>query len=107
MQLTGNYSYRGYHLWLGALPLAIALAWVVVAYLGFLAATKLGSLVLGALAASSLDALLEPVAYHLGLWTWSVPAPYPSVYYFNAPTGNAVGWVLLTLLGTLILKKIL
>lgn len=105
MHFTGNYAYpSGYHLWIGSLPLAIMLAWMVVAYLGFLAASKLESLLLGALAASSIDVLLEPLAYYLGLWTWH-PTVYSPVYYFSAPLQNAFGWFLLTLLGAHILKK--
>lgn len=107
MHLTGNYAYPGgYHLWLGILPLAIALAWIVVSYLGFLVASKLESLVLGALTASSIDAILEPAAFFLGLWAW-YPTVYSPVHYFNAPLQNALGWLLLALLGTFILKRLL
>ena len=35
MMLTNNYAYYEYHLWVGRLPVAIALAWLVVVYLGF------------------------------------------------------------------------
>lgn len=107
MYFTENYCYPAdYYLWVLNFPVAIMLAWIVVSYLGFLAARKLNNIFLGALTASSIDLILEPLAYSFGLWIWNVPAPYPTIYYFNAPTGNATGWLLLTLLGTYILKKL-
>jgi len=90
MYFTGNYSYPpSYHLWIGDFPVAIMLAWIVVSYLGFLAAGKL-NVFLGAITASSIDALLEPLAYYFNLWTWH-PTVHSPIYYFNAPVPNAFG----------------
>lgn len=35
MVLSNDYTYGAYHLWVGRLPVAIALDWLVVVYLGF------------------------------------------------------------------------
>jgi len=132
MMLTNNYAYYGYHLWVGRLPVAIALAWLVVAYLGFQLSVVVKSRLeiflwrgkhsnsksvrvvkstrsllpslLGALIASSIDLVLEPAAYYWGLWVWH-PTVYTPVSYFNAPIFNCIGWFLFTLIGVLILSK--
>lgn len=103
MTLTGNYAYQGYHLWVGELPVAIALAWVVVAYLGFQLSLRVNSL-LATTSVASIDALLEPLAYNFNLWTWYPTVPSP-VHYFDAPIGNAIGWVILTYIGIKILSR--
>ena len=133
MMLTNNYAYYEYHLWVGGLPVAIALAWLVVVYLGFQLSTvfksrleiflwrgkhsnsksvrvvqstrSLLSSVLGALIASSVDLILEPAAYYWGLWVWN-PTVYTPVSYFNAPLFNCIGWFLFTLIGVLVLDKL-
>lgn len=105
MHFTGNYSYPpSYHLWIGEFPVAIMLAWIVVSYLGFLVARKLNSIILGGISASSIDVLLEPLACYFGLWMWH-PTVHSPIYYFNAPVPNALGWIGLSMLGTIILKK--
>lgn len=102
MALTGNYSYRGYHLWLGDLPLAVALAWIVVAYLGFQISLRTNT-VIASVSTASIDAVLEPLAHAFNLWTWH-PTVYSPILYFNAPVSNAVGWVILTYVGIKILQ---
>ena len=104
MMLTGNYAYYGYHLWIGGLPVAVALAWLVVAYLGLQLSTVFKSRCLGALIASSIDLILEPAAYYWGLWVW-YPTVYSPVSYFNAPVMNGAGWFFFTLISVLILNK--
>jgi uncharacterized membrane protein len=104
MMLTNNYAYYEYHLLVGGLPVAIALAWLVVVYLGFQLSVIVKSRLLGALITSSVDLILEPAAYYWGLWVWHVPAPYPTIYYFGAPMGNAIGWLLSTFIGVSILN---
>jgi uncharacterized membrane protein len=104
MMLTNNYAYYEYHLWVGRLPVAIALAWLVVVYLGFQLSDVVKSRVLGALVTSSIDLVLEPAAYYWGLWVW-YPTVYSPVSYFNAPIYNGVGWFLFTLIGVLVLSK--
>jgi uncharacterized membrane protein len=102
---TGNYAYYEYHLYVGLLPVAIALDWLVVTYLAFQLSAAVKSRLLGVLIASGVDLILEPTAYYWGLWVWKVPAPYPTIYYFGAPIGNAMGWFFFTLIGVLILNK--
>ena len=104
MLLTHDYAYYGYYLWIGEFPVCIMLAWVVISYLGFLLASKYNNIILGAAAAFSVDLILEPAALFFGLWTWN---NINSLNYFNAPPQNAVGWLLFTLIGTIILKKTL
>ena len=130
MVLSNDYTYGAYHLWVGRLPVAIALDWLVVVYLGFQvsaavksrleiflwrgkhsnsksikvvqSASSLLPFLLGALVASSVDLILEPVAHYWGLWTWSAYSP---LSYFNAPIHNFGGWFFFTLIGLLILNK--
>jgi len=106
MFLTNDYVYSGYHLWIWQFPLAITLAWVTVCYLGFLVSTRINNVVVGSLLVSCLDAVFEPAAYYFGLWTWH-NSVYSPIRYFNAPIQNLIGWFLFTLVGTLILKKLL
>jgi uncharacterized membrane protein len=105
MMLTNNYAYYEYHLWVGRLPVAIALAWLVVVYLGFQLSDVVKSRVLGALITSSIDLILEPAAYYWGLWVW-YPTVYTPVSYFNATVFNCIGWFLFTLIGVLILSRL-
>lgn len=102
MVLSNDYTYGAYHLWVGRLPVAIALDWLVVVYLGFQVSAAVKSRLLGALIASSVDLILEPAAHYWGLWTWSAYSP---VSYFNAPIHNFGGWFFFTLIGVLILNK--
>ena len=106
MLLTHDYAYYGYHLWIGQFPVAIMLGWITVSYLGFIISARINNVVLGSFMVSCLDAGFEPAAYFFGLWTWHNTVVSP-LYYFKAPIQNAIGWVLFTLLGTLILKKLL
>jgi len=105
MMLTNNYAYYEYHLWVGGLPVAITLAWLVVVYLGFQLSVVVKSRLLGALITSSVDLILEPAAYYWGLWVW-YPTVYTPVSYFNAPVFNGIGWFLFTLIGVLVLDKL-
>ena len=106
MLLTQDYTYIGYHLWIGQFPVAIMLGWIVVAYISFLIATRVNNVVLGACTATLLDLVAEPIAYTYGLWIWYNTMRSP-ICYFNAPIGNIIGWFLLTLLGTTILKVVI
>lgn len=97
---------------IGGVPLAIALGWYNVGY-GTLAVVN-GAFNDGerararkslaptvALAATSLDLLLDPFGLDLGLWDWSEGGPYaPQVEGPNGKRGvpllNFVGWLALT-----------
>jgi uncharacterized membrane protein len=105
-------------------PLAIALGWYNVAY-GTLAIVKgivydaadpQGSkgpalAATTALAATSLDLLLDPFGLDLGLWEWSEDSPYaPEVKGPNGKRGvpllNFGGWIALTTLVTLAYQRL-
>ena len=91
-------------------PLAIALAWYNIVYgtfaamEGILTATDPGegnqsrTLAPATAAATSLDLLLDPAGLDLGLWQWSVAAPYAAeVEGANGKRGvpllNFAGWI--------------
>jgi uncharacterized membrane protein len=96
----------------GGVPLAIALGWYNVAYGTFammesilkVAGPREGNRALApaaALAATSLDLLLDPAGLDLGLWQWSVDGPYAAEV--EGPSGkrgvpllNFAGWLGLT-----------
>jgi uncharacterized membrane protein len=103
-------------------PLAIALGWYNVGY-GTLAAVNgafndgdkpqaTKSLIpLVALAATSLDLLLDPFGLDLGLWEWSEGGPYaPEIKGSNGKRGipllNFAGWLVLTSGVTLAYKRL-
>lgn len=87
------YPAGAYLLWLpGGFPLAIACGWALTCYVGYLAMRRFGSFKLGVLAGAGVDAVLEPLAYYIGLWVWTL-APWETVSYFGAPVGNALGWL--------------
>ena len=107
MLFTNDYSYHGYFLWVGNFPVCITLAWVTISYLGFILGSKYNTII-GVAAASSIDFVLEPTALMFGFWTWNTANfPFQFINYFNAPIQNAFGWLLLTSVGVVILKKLL
>ncbi len=95
----------------GGVPLAIALGWYNVGYGTFavmesiMSATgpreEAGSRALvpaTALAATSMDLLLDPCGLELGLWEWSGDGPYASEVegpngYRGVPLLNYAGWI--------------
>lgn len=109
MILTQGYSYSGYQLWIGEFPVGIMLAWIAISYIGFLITNRVRNPLVGAITASSMDLGLEPAAYYFGLWTWhkNFPIGCLNFRYFNASVGNALGWLIMVLIGTTILRKLL
>jgi len=77
-------------------PLAVAFVWaaVIVAAMAvgwrYGARTPLLRALTAALAAVSLDTMIEPVAARLGLWAWTPPGPW-----LDVPVGNFVGWMVI------------
>lgn len=77
-------------------PLAVASVWaaVIVAAMAvgwrYAARTPVLRALTAALAAVSLDTMIEPVAARLGLWEWTPPGPWLEV-----PVGNFVGWMVI------------
>jgi len=104
--ISGDYTYMGYHLWIWRFPLAMVLAWIAVAYLGFQVYVKYKKMSLSVLTVSCLDLLMEPLAFYFGLWCWNHTI-YSPITYFGAPIQNAVGWLILVFLNTWILKRLL
>lgn len=96
IRLYGFYGYsEGWHLVLGAVPLAVVIVWPVV----ILSATALARALAPsqvALACAGLvfadAALIEPVAVRSGLWRWTEPG------LFEVPPVGVLGWALFTLL---------
>ncbi|HUS17338.1 MAG TPA: carotenoid biosynthesis protein [Chloroflexia bacterium] len=100
----GSYRYTpALGAWLGPVPLAIPFAWiasVVAAY--FTAAWLLGhrasavvTVALGALLATLLDAVLEPVATRVqDYWQWEAGG----AAYYGVPAANFVTWFVASLL---------
>ncbi len=41
------------------------------------------------------DLFLDPIAVHLGIWTWNVPT-----HWYGAPLGNFIGWWLIAFSST-------
>lgn len=74
-------------------PVAVALVWSAVIVAAMAVAWRYGAPTLAAraaaaaLAAATLDMMIEPVAVGAGLWTWTPPGPWLGV-----PIGNFVGW---------------
>jgi uncharacterized membrane protein len=101
----------------GGVPLAIALGWYNVGYGTFAVMESIMNATgprestralapAAALAATSLDLLLDPCGLDLGLWEWSGDGPYASdVHGPNGKRGvpllNFVGWILLVTCVTL------
>ena len=97
--LSSNlYHYNGFSTWLGDVPLAIVLSWIVVYYVSFTVSVKTHSYLVGALAGSTVDLALEPLAFLWGLWIWR-PDTYSILTYWTAPIGNAFGWLLWCFIG--------
>jgi uncharacterized membrane protein len=70
--------------WAAVIVAAMAVGWRHGARTPFLRAMT------AALAAVSLDTMIEPVAARLGLWEWTPPGPW-----LDVPIGNFVGWMVI------------
>lgn len=89
------YPPGSYALWLpGGFPLAIACGWVIAVYAGFSVMRRFRSFRLGVLTGAGVDVVLEPLALHYNLWTWTTSNPLQQVTYFGAPLLNALVWLL-------------
>jgi hypothetical protein len=81
----------------GSVPLWVATGWGVIVYASTLAAERWTRAWWAAapgagLLAVSVDLALDPVAHHLGFWTWH---SLPAVKYYGVPYDNFVGWLII------------
>jgi putative membrane protein len=96
---TDSYEYPGYHLYVGPVPLFVAVGWSANFYYTHGIATVLsgrhrdGPLglwllgLLGGLCGVLIDLCFDPVAVSLGWWVWQGGSGY-----FGVPVANFVGW---------------
>ena len=90
---SGSYQYpREKLVNLGPVPLSVSLAWVGLIYSLMIIGERLrlpwwSRILATTLIALSLDWGMDPVAVHIGAWTWSRPGAY-----FGVPLFNFVGW---------------
>ncbi|MCK2220319.1 carotenoid biosynthesis protein [Actinomadura sp. ATCC 31491] len=102
----GHYRYTDL-LWpqLGGVPAVVALAWggMGLAAYAVAAAITTGRArpAVGALALTAWDLFLDPQMVGLGLWTWAEPGPYRGI-----PLSNYAGWLLVSALVMLLLRRI-
>ena len=94
---SGAYAYGDFPIKILGVPLCIPVMWVLVMALAYVISTEHGPLV-GILAAYSLDLILEPVAFHTGIWTWL--EPYTLQVYWGSTVANALVWIGMCYLGT-------
>jgi uncharacterized membrane protein len=76
-----------------AVPLWIILGWGITVYVAMATSSKLAMPwflrpCLDALLAVNIDWIMDPLAGHLGFWTWFEPGPW-----FGIPLDNYFGWI--------------
>lgn len=91
--LSGNYHYPMEKLVnIGPIPLSVSLAWVGIIYSLIIIGERLQlpwwlRILSTTLIALSLDWGMDPVAFHIGAWTWIKEGNY-----FGVPAFNFIGW---------------
>lgn len=100
---SGSYSYGAYPLKLFGVPLAVILGWIIVCILAYAISLKKG-LLIGILAAYTIDLALEPLAYYLGLWVWT-NGVFTTQIYFGSTVGNVIVWLTMLTFGATALRK--
>ncbi len=87
---------------LAGVPLLIPLAWLMMLppawAIGQIISPRRGAL-LAALAFTAWDLFLDPQMVGWGVWAWEIPGQY-----FGIPLSNYLGWLLISMLMTLILR---
>jgi uncharacterized membrane protein len=90
---SGNYAYpREAGINMGVVPMSVSLAWVGIIYSVMIIAERLEypwylRILATTLIAISLDWGMDPIAVHIGAWTWSFAGAY-----FGVPGFNFFGW---------------
>ena len=100
----GNFLYGGHlgYKILGVLPWTVGLSWTplvigVVALVYTNTQSKILRILLPVILLLTFDLLLDPVAVHLGMWSYL----HGGIYY-NVPVQNFCGWIFSGLVGTVI-----
>ena len=100
----GHFVYAGHlgYKILGILPWTVGLSWTplvvgAVALVYTQTQNKIVRIILPVLLLLVFDLLLDPIAVHLGLWTYV----YGGVYY-NVPIQNFCGWIFSGLIGSVV-----
>jgi uncharacterized membrane protein len=94
--IFGSYAYSpGFFLRVGAVPLAIALAWAMIVTSSMFMSDRLGiparvAPYSDAVFAILLDLSLDAIAIRQGLWHWNIPL---DAGFFGVPAGNYYGWL--------------
>jgi uncharacterized membrane protein len=94
--IFGSYAYSpGFFLRVGAVPLAIALAWAMIVTSSMFMSDRLGiparvAPFSDAVFAILLDLSLDAIAIRQGLWHWNIPLDSG---FFGVPAGNYYGWL--------------
>jgi uncharacterized membrane protein len=94
--IFGSYAYSpGFFLRVGAVPLAIALAWAMIVTSSMFMSDRLGiparvAPFSDAAFALLLDLSLDAIAIRQGLWHWNIPL---DAGFFGVPAGNYYGWL--------------
>ena len=90
---SGNYAYpREPGINMGVVPMSVSLAWVGIIYSVMVIAERLDlpwvlRILATTLIAISLDWGMDPVAVHIGAWSWGFEGAY-----FGVPGFNFIGW---------------
>ncbi len=96
---------------IAGVPAVVGLAWVMMAWPSALAARRLaassaGRVAVGAWALASWDLFLDPQMVAAGHWSWTAPNPHlPGVA--TVPLTNLAGWLLVSLVISLLLQRVL
>lgn len=97
---SGAYCYGDFPLKILGVPLFIPIMWTLIAYFAYIMFESYGSI--GLLIAYCIDLILEPLAYHTGLWTWL--NPYSTQIYFGSTIANALVWMGMCLIGVILFR---
>jgi len=93
---SGAYVYGDFPIKILGVPLCIPVMWVLVMTIAYIVSLEHG-LIVGVLAAGSVDLILEPIAFYTGIWTWL--QPYTTQVYWGSTVANALVWMLMCYLG--------
>ncbi len=106
----GHYEYT-FQSWfsIAGVPVQVGLYWAIFYYLSHVVANTLDRsrgrfkhCLLDAALMTGIDLLLDPVMVVKGVWRWFDTGPY-----FGIPTGNFVGWFLVSFTIAFVVRKIL
>jgi len=90
-----------------SVPLWVGVGWGTIIYCAMVASDRMGLPVLvrpaaDALLAVSIDVALDPIAEHMGWWSWSRDSQF-----FGIPCDNFIGWIMIVGFYSMIVRQIL